>query len=265
MDNFEEQVLKPVEEEMKKEKSEEKEVYVSKQGFEQARVMRGFTEIKSLYEFLRNNFYENKAFICGGYVRYMCSPRKKPEPASDVDIYVYDQEFFDPFKDRITSYFDLKLKHENEVSITYEGILDTERSLFACPPIQLIKPENKGAIVATGTMEEILENFDFTVIRAGLLNDTRALVDADFMHDEKLRLLRLKNIHCPVSSLLRCYKYARKGYFMRPIEALRLFSDWNNRDDEYRTKIIEFLTKSDSGNGLTQEEVDELESLMRID
>jgi hypothetical protein len=130
----------------------------------------------------------------------------------------------------------------------------------------------RGAIVTLGTMEEILENFDFTVVRAGILNSKEVMVDEDFENDEKHLYLRLKNIHCPISSLLRCCKYARKGYFMRPIEALKLFNDWTDRGDEYRSRMVELFGMSglgkkseDNPNGMAQEEIDELESLLRID
>jgi len=91
------------------------------------------------------------------------------------------------------------------------------------------------------------------------------MVDSDFPHDEKRRLLRFKNIHCPISSTLRCMKYSRKGYFLKPFEALKLFTDWDNRDDEYRTKLTAFLQKTAEEGGLSRREIDELEAMMRID
>lgn len=247
---------------------EEREVYLSQDGFVDVPFLRGHTEIDHLYNFLFVNnarLFKGRVFICGGYVRYMCSPQRKPVPANDVDIYVADPDIFPDLVDRFEHTFELKRKHENEISITYPRADKADHPLFATPPIQMIKPNNVGKIVATGTLDEILGNFDFTVIRAGLPNMGMARVDADFMHDEAHKLLRLKNIHCPVSSLLRCYKYARKGYFMRPMEALRLFVDWEHRDAEYRAKIIDFLTKADSGEGLSEEDINELEKLMRID
>jgi len=75
---------------------------------------------------------------------------------------------------------------------------------------------DEGAVVTIGTLEDILDNFDFTVVRAAILNRHEVMVDRDFMADEGNRRLVFKNIHCPVSSLLRALKYARKGYYMRP-------------------------------------------------
>ncbi len=159
----------------------------------------------------------------------------------------------------------LTIKHENDISITYQRPTTSDHPFFASPPIQLIKPMKEGRVVSFGSMKEILSNFDFTVIRAGLLDYTLALVDADFIHDEGARILRLKNIHCPISSTLRCMKYARKGYWLPPFNCIKLFLDWDGRDDNYRIKLIEFLDKANDGEGLTQKDIDELEALMRID
>ena len=59
-------------------------------------------------------------------------------------------------------------------------------------------------------------------------------------------------------------KYARKGYYMRPVEALKLFNDWEQRSPEYRARMNELFTTGQFGK-ITKEEIDELEKLMRID
>lgn len=234
--------------------------YISQSGFVTKPVLRGFTEIENLF----NIVSQHKAFICGGYVRYMASERQDPFPASDVDVYCFDEETFNQLK-VVFNNKGLDQKHENEICVTYSRPIDFTNLFFSSPPIQLIKPVKDGAIVARGTMEEILDNFDFTVIRCGLQSKHIALVDADFEHDEQRKILRLKNIHCPISSTLRCCKYSRKGYWLPPTQALRLFFDWDDRSIEYKTELIEFLNKANEGEGLTQEEIDHLERLMRID
>jgi len=236
--------------------------YKSKEGFVIRPVLRGFSEIKNLYYLIKG---ENlNCFICGGYVRYMASHTLKPIPPGDIDIYSYDDEAYEKLKDLLVNQENLKVKFENEVSLTFHRSSDEKNKFFACPPIQIIKPINEGAIKANGDMQTILENFDFTVIRCGLLNENEIMVDSDFENDEPKKILRIKNIHCPVSSTLRCMKYAAKGYWLPPFQALRLFLDWENRDEDYRLKIIEFFQKSEK-EGLSKEEIEELESLMRID
>ena len=234
--------------------------YVSKQGFIEVPVRRGFTEIEHLWDFLP----QAESFICGGYVRYMCSPSTSPIPAGDIDIYFKDKLSFDTMKTRF-GIAGFEIKYENDVSISFNQITNPDNPFFGSKPIQIIKPILEGAIVATGTMKKVMENFDFTVIRCGLISPKLAMVDADFIHDEERKILRIKNIHCPISSTLRCMKYAKKGYWLPPMQCCRLFIDWEERDDEYREKILEFLMKSDKGQGLTKSDIEEMEALMRID
>jgi hypothetical protein len=229
------------------------------EGFETVNIVRGFTEIEPVYNVLR----EFNAFICGGYVRYMASSRIKPAPAGDVDIYSNDSNVYNELISKLRRVGRLRKKHENDVSVTFHQ--PKSGPFQYCPTIQLIKPIRDGAIVAVGSMREILSNFDFSVVRCGLVSPTEALVDRNFLNDERDAKLRLKNIHCPISSTLRCMKYARKGYYMRPMETLKLFVDWTNRDEEYRQKIIAFLEKSEGPDGLTNEEIEEFEAMMRID
>ena len=251
---------------------EKHEPYLSKEGFTQARILRGFTEIEELAKTIMH-----KGIICGGYVRYMCSPNHNPIPASDVDVYPFSGDNFDDLKKKFKDE-GLTKKHENNMSITYSRPDDPNHSFFATPTIQLIKPVIEGKVISVGTMEEILSNFDFTVVRAGIefktvdhdgltifLPPNTAMVDADFIHDETNKILRLKNIHCPISSTLRCMKYSRKGYWLPPTHVLTLFEDWDSRSGEYKSKLYDYLAKANEGKGLTKEQVDELEELMRID
>lgn len=234
--------------------------YVSKEGFVEVPTIRGHSEVGAIWSIISGH----EATICGGFVRYMCSPMMYPVPAGDMDVYCRTKETFDKLKDLFKA-INLSVRHENEMAVTYERIKDPKHPLFICPTIQLIKPVIEGRVVALGTTQEVIENFDFTVIRAGLINPKLALVDADFEHDEPKKILRLKNIHCPISSTLRCMKYSKKGYWLPPMQALRLFIDWDSRDDEYKSRLVFFLEKSSIGEGMTQEEIDELEKLMRVD
>jgi len=257
MNRLEAEKVKPTEE-IEKNRRKKAEVYISQDGFVEAPVLRGFTEISNLFR----DVSVRDGVICGGYVRYMCSPRPDPACASDVDIYSPTEAIFNRLKEHFIKYLDVRV--ETEVAVTYKRASFGDR-YFPAPPIQLIKPIREGKIVANGDMEEILSNFDFTVIRCGLVTTSIALVDADFMHDEEKMVLRLKNIHCPISSTLRCMKYSKKGYWMPPMHALKLFLDWDKRDQDYRDKLIEFLKSANEGKGLSKEDVDELEKLMRID
>jgi len=230
-------------------------------------LLRGFTEIKELYEAVT----AREGIICGGYARYCASQNSKPVTAGDIDVFPLKVEAYEGLKEYFVSE-GFEIKHENDISLTlkkHEAI-----KWLACPPVQLIKPTQEGRVVTLGEMSLILDNFDFSIVRAGIQSPTECLVDEDFIEDEKQKILRLKNIHCPISSTYRVIKYIGKGYWAKPRQVLELFIDWQERDDEYRVKIIELFKKGEGFDadapegqkgGLSKEEINELEALMRID
>lgn len=235
------------------------------EGWVQVPVRRGLFEIEPLLktcELIGGR-------IIGGYARFCCSPREHPQPPGDVDIFPVgnteeeSQVCFSMWKAMLENK-GLTIKHENNVSITWSA--DEKAAPFdRCPSIQLIKPIREGAIVTWGTVEQILDNFDFTVVRCALNMDrATATAWASFLDDEQHRRLRILNIHCPISSLLRVMKYARKGYYMRPVEALKLFADWERRTPEYRQRMYELFNTGEMGK-LSKQEIDELEALLRVD
>jgi hypothetical protein len=232
-------------------------------------ILRGFTEISDLF-YLAEKY---NAVICGGYARYCCSPHIKPVPAGDVDLFPRDEDSFKRLKEKLVTEIGFGIKHENEISLTLKIPKNPPatlcHSLMASPRIQIIKPVKEGAVVTLGSIETILQNFDFTITRAAIINPGECLVDEEFAEDEVHRVLRLKNIHCPVSSMLRCMKYSKKGYWMRPSQVLRLYEDWDLRTDEYKSNLIDLLMKAERAKGnntkLEKKEIDELESLLRRD
>lgn len=226
-------------------------------------ILRGFQEIQCIWE-IAQRF--NSA-ICGGYARYCVSRHRDPIKAGDVDLFPQSVEssalLIESLKEN-----GLKVEHENEISVTFEhcNSHDDPRWL-ACPRVQVIKPILEGSIVTVGTIEEILNNFDFTVTRAAIINPTTGIVDQDFhADDEKFRLV-LKNIHCPISSTMRCVKYSKKGFWLPLIECVKLFNDWTELGEDYRQKLLDAIGKMHKQDGTepTQEEIDELEKLMNID
>ena len=238
----------------KKPEKEKKERYISQDGWVQVPVYRGFTEISKL-------FYMTRGFgatILGGYVRYMCSPCTKVAPAGDIDIYSPNEGVHDHL---VKTFWQEKFETEaeNDLAITYKPF-SKNHTMFPCPRVQLVKPMEEGVVVTQGDMEVVLENFDFTVVRIGLLDPLTALADADFLHDEEKKFLRIKNIHCPISTTYRIMKYNRKGYWPSTMQVLQVFLDWDDRDEEYKMKIIGFLNKEDP----SEKEIDEMEKMMRV-
>jgi hypothetical protein len=250
----------------KRENETNRDIYQSQDGFIEANVLRGFTEIENLFNFIYTISGQHKYFICGGWVRYMCSNHSNPIPGCDVDIYCMDEKAFDDLQNafNLNDKHTLSIKHENAISITYSKPKNRDHPFFASPIIQLIKPTKEGRLVSEGTMEDILENFDFTVVRCGLKSPKKAVVDADFFHDEEKRIVRIKNIHCPIGTNFRCIKYSKKGYWLPTAQCFRLFQDWDERNSDYKEKMKTFFTKAEAST-LTQEEIDHQEALMRID
>lgn len=155
----------------------------------------------------------------------------------------------------------LSVKMENDISTLFERPKDIGNPFYFLPEINLIRPLSEGMLKSKGSLVEIISNFDFTVVRCGihLRLPTLALVDLDFVPDEERRLLNLKVIHCPIGSTYRCIKYAKKGYFLKTQECLKLFFDWETRPDEYKEEITTLINTED----MTEEQIDKLESLLR--
>lgn len=218
-------------------------------------VLRTFIELESLLDWVQSL----GGCVLGGIVRWMCSPKREPVPPGDIDIYARDEASFDALRAYIENTYGAEIYRENPMALSYNRI---EGSVL--PALQLIKPVHEGRVVATGDFEEILRNFDFTVVRIGLVSSTMALADPMFLEDEKTMRLRLRNIHCPISSTARVTKYCRKGYYAPPSELLRLFLDWDDRNEIYKADLIELFMRSETGE-ITEEEVDRLEALLRID
>lgn len=228
-------------------------------------LLRGFDKIQELFTVVQ----QHQAYICGGYARYCASPRKEPFPAGDVDIFPSSMESFEALK-TLFGKDGLVITYENDVSITYEQPVDKNHRWADTPVIQLIKPVKKARILTYGNIETVLDNFDFTITRVAIIDANTAMADEDFLADEKKTLLKFKNIHCPISSMFRAIKYTKKGYFLQPIEAVKLFEDWTSRDDTYKGEIIGFVNKAHEyektgKETLSQEQIEHFEELMMID
>ena len=231
-----------------------------KPGFEEVPVLRGADKIKYLWELLETNLpYSTLAWsFCGGFVRWMCSPRETPVPPSDIDIYCTAIHVFDDIE-KVLVKNGLSKFQESSIAISLKLKKEGTEDI-----IQLIKPINEGKVVSIGEMETIISNFDFTVVRCGLIDLETALVDANFLHDEEKLYLRIQNVHCPISSTYRFAKYIKKGYYAPLTEIVKLFLDWDRRSSEYRTGLLATIAKMEE-EGLTKHEIDNLEALMRLD
>lgn len=226
-------------------------------------ILRGFQEIACIWELSQ----KYNSMICGGYARYCVSKHRDPIKAGDVDLFPQSEETSGQLVEALKS-LGMKIKHENEISVTFEHLKEHDDIRWiVAPRVQVIKPKLEGSIVTVGTMDEILNNFDFTIVRAALISPTSGYVDSDFHEDDGKFRLVLKNIHCPISSTMRCIKYSKKGFWLPLIESVKLFNDWTERGGDYREKLVGAIDKmhKEDGSEPSQEEIDELEKLMNID
>jgi hypothetical protein len=197
-------------------------------------VIRGFTEIAAVYDAVT----VAGGVICGGWVRYMVSPRALPARSSDVDVYCKDHETYEAVLDALRLIASRSGVIVTDVSTTFTKF----RKAPATPPVQVIKPRTQARLVTEGDLQTILANFDFTICRAGLLSSTEALVDPDFEEDELEGRIRIKNVHCAFGNMMRVIKYAGRGYKVIPSDLMPLFVDWMERDESYRARLLEGLS-----------------------
>lgn len=226
--------------------------YKSEDGFEIVPLHRGFSEIIPLWRILENIISSTKkdCFICGGYARYCASPKYEVIKPSDIDIYSQTKGVYNKLKAKLKNK-GLEIKSENNMSIIY--IHPSSGKFHYMPPINVIKPVKAGKVISQGSKETVLSNFDFTIVRAAIESPSAVMVDKDFIHDETNNILRLKNIHHPLSSLLRCFKYTGKGYWMVPTEATKLYEEWDNIQIGSKTELLDYIKQIRNGKVLDEE------------
>jgi hypothetical protein len=182
-------------------------------------VMRGFVEIRELYDICQ----ENRAYVAGGYARYMASMRSDVAAAGDVDIYAAQGK-----SDALVNvFFDLGYTLAGETDNAYTLNNPTQlqmpkryTTLSTAPRAQIIKSDWTGP-----TMEDTLQLFDFTIVMAGLKNPSTVLVHPDFIADDCAGRLIFHNVGDPVRAVLRAMKYARRGYTMTPGQVLKILDE----------------------------------------
>lgn len=236
--------------------------YKSQDGFEIVQLHRGFSEIIPLWRILENLISSTKkdCFICGGYARYCASPKYKVVKASDIDVYSQTKGVYNKLINKLKKK-GLEIKSENTMSIIYKHPSSGE--FHYMPPINVIKPIDKGKVISQGSKETVLSNFDFTIIRAAIESPSEVMVDKDFIHDETHNILRLKNIHHPLSSLLRCFKYTSKGYWMVPTEATKLYEEWDNIQIGSKSELLDYVKQIRGGKVLDEESKTSFYNLFR--
>lgn len=244
-----------IEELKKKIRELESKKTANKRTFNRIKIQRNQELLKNLFE----TVIQDDGFICGGFTRVCCSENKDIIPSMDIDIYTKGKEQFEAISKRLelNGYFE---KRSSETARTMQY------SFSGKLPVQLIAPLTEGHVfLASDNVEEILNNFDFTVARVGItkesLEKNEAIADIDFSEDDSKNRLNIKNIHCPIAQIYRVSKYMEKGYWLPMKQTLKIVMDWETRPEDYKNKILEVVKKEDP----TKEEIQELERLLHID
>jgi hypothetical protein len=223
-------------------------------------LIRGFDVVRPLFELING-----RATICGGYARYCASPKVTPAPTDDVDVYCGDELSYEALKAEIAQHMSIAV--ETNRAVTFAA--SNRGALAYCPKVQLIKPVKQFRMVTVGDPDTVIANFDFTVVRAAIISPAMVRADHRFLEDEEVGRLRLINIHCPISSTLRCTKYVERGYSLMPYDCLSLFLDWDRRDEAYRVELVEGLEELhkaySGGTKLPAERLTALYDLINVD
>lgn len=221
-----------------------------------------YLKIQRNEELLKDIFEElihADGFICGGYARLCLSNNKNPVDCGDIDIYCRGNKQYDKILARLKKrgYYEKRASEAaNTMKYSFGGSL----------PIQLIKPLNEGhVLLSSENVEDILNNFDFTIARAAIthtsIDSSEGIADKDFPQDDMKNNLRIKNIHCPIAQVYRIAKYMEKGYWCNIKSIIQVLEDWQDRDDEYKRKILTTIQKEEP----SKEDIRELEALLHID
>ena len=225
------------------------------------KVVRGLTEIEPILDAI----YPYGGYIAGGYVRWMCSTNQRPSSPGDVDIYCRFEDSFSKIKTKLEDK-GFSAVFTSDVSINYRTTETTDKTYVACPKLQLIKPRSDENLCTVGDPEEVCSSFDFTVSRIFLNSNGRyGYCDEDFSEHEKKKRIVIKNIHCPISSIIRVIKYAKKGYFVSFGELGKLYRDWDSRSSDYKENLLTLLEDFESDEKMTDETYKELINLLKID
>lgn len=202
-------------------------------------ILRDFEKISKLFQIVSK---DNLGFIAGGFARHCCSPLKEIPQFKDCDVFTSGEDSFQKIKFILQVENNLKIKFENEISVVFKT--DDNENWKECPEINLIKPLKENNLLTYGkVLEEVLNNFDFSICRVGVISETECLADENFLFDEKKKKIRILRMESPVACIARLCKYAEKGYKIRVPTIMQCLKEWNERGPDYHSKLFIALEK----------------------
>lgn len=138
--------------------------------------------------------------------------------------------------------------------------------------VQVIQPFENRWMRTFGSVSQVIGQFDFTVVMAAIqkqhpangsveLKSYIAYEHEDFRKDTKRKRLIIQHINCPIAVSMRVNKYCAKGFYIGPKEIIKLFKEWDSREQSYKDRLIQLADR----DNLDPQEWWEIEKLLRID
>jgi len=195
-------------------------------------VLRGFELVERLMDILNQLPAADPAWICGGFPRWLCSPRDTPALPADVDVMPATE---DAFKLCIQLFIEAGWACRREYYMDDQAVVCNLMGPFdvqgtPLQKVQIIRPRRTAfAVIGALIAPDQLSGLDFTVTRIVLVSSTQALADSQFLRDELQMRIVVRHIVCPISSCARISKYESKGYTIQARERVKLFVEWSRR------------------------------------
>jgi len=184
---------------------------------------------------------DGDGFLAGGSVRALVT---KNYNATDFDVYSYTLDG----RERLVKTF----LDDGYVALNYNS---------NCVTLEKNKIQVQVIFSFVGTIEQVLDEFDFTICRIG----TDGLVvykDKDFDSNVERKLIRIKTIQCPIGAVRRIIKYAKKGFFITNFQIFKIYQDFIKRPTTYHADLEKLLKEQDDGT-ITPDEMQELYNLLK--
>lgn len=201
-----------------------------------AKPKRNLEIIKDIFEVLQ----KFDAFIAGGFARH--SLLDYNTSYSDIDIYSRSNKKYEDLRDFLIGM--LTVKNESETSITFENNWS------------IIKP----ILDFYGEPDKVLDSFDFTICQAAIVSPEECIHAKTFFEDEDKKRLIIFNTTYAINTFFRVIKYAKKGYYIPPLEVLKIFNSYHCMGEEMSELISSSLFQ---GKIFTQEMIDHQKNLIK--
>lgn len=202
----------------------------------------------------------NSGFVAGGAITSVFSYQQ----INDFDIFLHED------KDVTNVIAQLRNK-VREKQIELESVIETDTAFsfkVKGKRYQFVK-------VLTGSMRNVVDNFDFTICMGAWSQQHGFLLDESFLHHlSQRRLVFNINAAYPICSLYRARKFIKRGFTMNGIEAIKLGLTIQNLDlstyAELRKQLMGIDTLflkdlTDSLKGQEQKEYDKKEFFEMLD